>query len=156
MTTCEAPEIRIRAIAELHRIEMSLHSIFQELPHEQFQIRPQTIQIGQGPQQEEEKRHCYCHYCLPGVAEPNDTGPLVLALPTATTITSATVEQPFPKPKKSSPSDFYEEKEEEHQETESESERYWRMNPVSVSKTKTSNNNEIHYPRHGEEEEEEE
>ena len=40
LNTCEAPEIRIRAIAELHRIEISLHTIFQELPHEQFQIRP--------------------------------------------------------------------------------------------------------------------
>lgn len=51
MTTCEVPEIRIRAIAELHRIEMSLHTIFQELPHDQFQIRPEI---------EREPKHCDC------------------------------------------------------------------------------------------------
>jgi hypothetical protein len=53
LTTCEVPEIRIRAIAELHRIEMSLHTIFQELPlpHDQFQIRPEI---------EREPQHCDC------------------------------------------------------------------------------------------------
>jgi hypothetical protein len=42
MDTSEAPEIGIRTIAELHRIEMSLHTIFQEFPHEQFHIKPGT------------------------------------------------------------------------------------------------------------------
>ena len=42
MDISEVPEIKVRAIAELHRIEMSLHSIFQEFPHEQFQIKPET------------------------------------------------------------------------------------------------------------------
>ena len=51
LTTCEVPEIRIRAIAELHRIEMSLHTIFQQLPHEQFQIKPEI---------EREPKHCDC------------------------------------------------------------------------------------------------
>jgi hypothetical protein len=51
LTTCEVPEIRIRAIAELHRIEMSLHTIFQELPHDQFQIRPEI---------EREPKQCDC------------------------------------------------------------------------------------------------
>jgi hypothetical protein len=51
MATSEVPEIRIRAIAELHRIEMSLHTIFQEFPHEQFQIQPET---------EREPTNCNC------------------------------------------------------------------------------------------------
>ncbi len=51
MVIAEAPEIRIRAIAELHRIEMSLHTIFQELPHDQFQIRPEI---------EREPTNCQC------------------------------------------------------------------------------------------------
>ena len=38
MAGSESPEIRIRAIAELHRIEMSIFSLFKELP--QFDIRP--------------------------------------------------------------------------------------------------------------------
>ena len=50
-TFLRSPEIRIRAIAELHRIEMSLHAIFQELPHEQFQIKPEI---------EREPTHCDC------------------------------------------------------------------------------------------------
>ena len=55
LSTCEVPEIRIRAIAELHRIEMSLHTIFQELPHDQFQIRPEI--------QREPITHSKCRYC---------------------------------------------------------------------------------------------
>ena len=69
LTTCETPEIEIRAIAELHRIEMSLHTIFQELPHEQFQIKPK-IEI------EQEPKHCYCHYCLPGFGG-EGAGPII-------------------------------------------------------------------------------
>jgi hypothetical protein len=51
MDGSEVPEIRIRAIAELHRIEMSLHTIFQEFPHEQSQIRPEI---------EREPTNCQC------------------------------------------------------------------------------------------------
>ena len=51
MDGSEVSEIRIRAIAELHRIEMSLHTIFQEFPHEQFQIRPEI---------EREPTNCQC------------------------------------------------------------------------------------------------
>ena len=51
MDISEVPEIKIRAIAELHRVEMSLHSIFQEFPHEQFQIKPET---------EREPTNCQC------------------------------------------------------------------------------------------------
>lgn len=132
-----APEIRIRAIAELHRIEMSLHTIFQELPHEQFQIKPQI---------EQEPKHCYCHNCLPGFGG-EGAGPLV------------TVEQPFPKPKPSNElkpiiatqhsSPIQEQElEEEEEEQETESERYWRMRPV-----KKRNSNEVYYPRRRQEEE---
>jgi hypothetical protein len=38
LANSSTPEIGVRAIAELHRIEMSLHTIFQELPHGQFKI----------------------------------------------------------------------------------------------------------------------
>lgn len=51
MDGSEVSEIRIRAIAEMHRIEMSLHTIFQEFPHEQFQIRPEI---------EREPTNCQC------------------------------------------------------------------------------------------------
>ena len=51
MDISEVPEIKIRAIAELHRVEMSLRSIFQEFPHEQFQIKPET---------EREPTNCQC------------------------------------------------------------------------------------------------
>jgi hypothetical protein len=41
MASSGTPEIRVRAIAELHRIEMSLHTIFQELS--QFKINPVSL-----------------------------------------------------------------------------------------------------------------
>ena len=51
MAGSEAPEIGIRAIAELHRIEMSVFSLFKELP--QSEIRPdsttETIECNCGP-----------------------------------------------------------------------------------------------------------
>lgn len=129
LTTCEVPEIRIRAIAELHRIEMSLHTIFQELPHDQFQIRPEI---------EQEPKHCYCHSCLPGIGGEGE-GPIV--------------EQPTPPEKKiitpySSPIEEQtqiEEEEEEEKPEESEADRYWRTHPGRV---RPNHKNNVTY-KHG-------
>ena len=59
------PEIGIRAIAELHQIEMSLHSIFKELP--QFDIRPdsttKTIECNCSPSNGDIITHAKCRYC---------------------------------------------------------------------------------------------
>ena len=59
------PEIGIRALAELHQIEMSLHSIFKELP--QFDIRPgsttKTIECNCRPSNGDMITHAKCRYC---------------------------------------------------------------------------------------------
>ena len=146
LTTCEAPEIRIRAIAELHRIEMSLHTIFQELPHDQFQFRPEI---------EQETKHCYCHSCLPGFGG-EGAGPLVeqperLAqslsnstrpTPSQETITPyrSLIKEPLPDEEEEQEQiieskllisqDEPEEEEEEPEETEAD--RYWRTHPSRV------------------------
>jgi hypothetical protein len=65
MSGSEAPEIGIRAIAELHRIEMSVFSLFKELP--QFDIRPdrttQKIECNCSPGNSDIITHCKCRYC---------------------------------------------------------------------------------------------
>lgn len=65
MTGSEAPEIGIRAIAELHRIEMSLHSLFKELP--QFDSRPdstsKTIECNCSPDIGDIITHSKFRYC---------------------------------------------------------------------------------------------
>ena len=65
MTGSEAPEIGIRAIAELHRIEMSLHSLFKELP--QFDSRPdstsKTIECNCSPGIGDIITHSKFRYC---------------------------------------------------------------------------------------------
>ena len=64
MACSEAPEIRIRAIAELHRIEMSLHSLFKELS--QFDIRSdstiKTIECNCSPGTGDIITHSKCRY----------------------------------------------------------------------------------------------
>lgn len=141
MAGSESPEIRIRAIAELHRIEMSIFSLFKELP--QFEINNNIRPTKQEEEQEPNKQHCYCHYCLPGIgdeAEVVGEGPIIEEPSTSNkpetpiiTSHSSSIQEPEPE-------------EEEQEETESESERYWRMNPVSKK-----NSNEVHYPRKEEE-----
>jgi hypothetical protein len=39
MTSTPVPEIGVRPIAELHTIEMSIHTIFKEFPHDQYRIK---------------------------------------------------------------------------------------------------------------------
>lgn len=58
----------IRAIAELHRIEMSLHTIFQQFPHEQWQINL-DYEKKNGPRQcnclkKHKITHSQCRSCL--------------------------------------------------------------------------------------------
>lgn len=140
LNTSEVPEIRIRAIAELHRIEMSLHTIFQELPHDQFQIRPKIdINIGQEPN----KKHCYCHYCLPGIGdEAEGAGPLVEESSTSHEPEAATVSTiaPYSSPIEEQTETEIEEEEEEPEETEAD--RYWRDHP---SRVKPTNNNKVKF-----------
>jgi hypothetical protein len=63
MASSEVPEIRIRAIAELHRIEMSIFSLFKELP--QFEIKPDSKDINKikNCRCADTIIHCKCKYC---------------------------------------------------------------------------------------------
>ena len=67
ISVSEKPEVQVRAISELHSIEMSLHSLFKELP--QFDIRPPntlTELLGGcncGPANGDIINHSKCRYC---------------------------------------------------------------------------------------------
>jgi hypothetical protein len=63
ISSTEKPEVQVRAISELHSIEMSLYNLFKELP--QFEIKPDTKDFNK----RKNRRcaytiiHCKCNYC---------------------------------------------------------------------------------------------
>lgn len=66
ISSTEKPEVQVRAISELHSIEMSLHSLFKELP--QFDIRPEssnthTLERCNCPTSIDRIIHSKCRYC---------------------------------------------------------------------------------------------
>ena len=130
ISVSEKPEVQVRAISELHSIEMSVFSLFKELP--QFEIRPEI-------EQEQEPQHCYCHSCLPGIGG-EGAGPIVEQPP----ISNEPQPEPITISSLSSPIEEQIETEiEEEESEESEADRYWRNHP-SI-KSNNNNNNKIKF-----------
>ena len=66
ISVSEKPEVQVRAISELHSIEMSLHSLFKELP--QFNIESEssnthTLERSNCPTSVDRITHSKCRYC---------------------------------------------------------------------------------------------